>query len=1186
MRKNKPIFGGLVETHVLLPKSDAILNSILPGWSFHSNYDHSDIGRIWVVWHPSVQVKIISSSRQMTTCLVKLPNVRNEIAISCVYGSNCRIERRTLWQELEACSSLPQLVNVPWLTYGDFNEILDPSEHSKIDQFSFPRGMRDFKECIDECSLFDLPYCGNSFTWSNGHVSKKLDRILTNSAWLQQFPESIGVFGVPGISDHSPCCVFLDQHRPKQKRPFKFFAHLNQHEDFVEILGNCWNSLDFHGTNQLRVSKKLKELKGVIKSFSREHFSHLEQRVEEAFTDLCLAQANSLDNPSPTATNLERDAHHRWHVLAKAEDSFLKQRSRVQWSVDGDSNTAYYHGIIKSRQAQNQIVFLLGRDGTIIDRIEDIKEHAVDYYTLLLGGPTSSAAPSPSVIASFLPLRCSPEAVSLLDAGFSDLDIQTAFFALPKSKAPGPDGYPAEFFIANWSVVGTDMIAAIKEFLTTGCLLQQWNSTIISLIPKKPNANQMTEFRPISCCNTVYKVASKLLANRIKAALPKLISSSQSAFVPGRLLVENVLLATELVSGYKWKDISKRCMLKVDLQKAFDSINWDFILNTLEALGFPSHFRKLISQCISTTRFSVSVNGELCGYFKGTKGLRQGDPLSPYLFVIALEVFSQMLNAKFRVGDIGYHPNTSEIEATHLAFADDIMIFFDGEKSSLENIVDTMELFATWSGLRMNKDKTELFVGGLNQAETTDLTSLGFNLGSMPVRYLGLPLMHRKLQISNYRPLLQKIKGHFTAWSTKKLSYAGRAQLISSVIYGTINFWTSAFVLPKGCIKQIQSLCSCFLWTGNITRKGVAKIAWSTVCLPKKEGGLGLRDFETWNKTLCLKLIWMLYTPNPSLWASWIRKYKIGDESFWSLEAKKAGSWTWRSLLNLRPIASNFLKANLGNGQKISFWWDIWTPLGRLIELFGDSGPRELCIPLYASVADTCDENGWRLRGARSLAAESLQIYLTGIILPSLSQDDDVFHWVIDGDAMPRYSASRTWEELRNRAPLVSWSTSVWFKMATPRHAFLMWIAHNDRMPTRVRLSSWGLGTSTSCCLCDSALETRDHLLLGCEISEQIWKLVLQRLGCTHSAFMTWTSFVEWISLKDSTTPLILKKLVAHATIYNIWAERNKRLHQGISSTPPTIYKLIDRNIRDTILGKKKIKKSFKTLMLSWLRNV
>ncbi|XP_048605373.1 uncharacterized protein LOC106386312 [Brassica napus] len=661
-------------------------------------------------------------------------------------------------------------------------------------------------------------------------------------------------------------------------------------------------------------------------------------------------------------------------------------------------------------------------------------------------------------------LRWTAEAITHLAAEFNEADIQTAFLNLPKSKAPGPDGYPAEFFKANWSMVGKDMIAAVKEFLSTGCLLQQWNSTIISLIPKKANANRMTEFRPISCCNTVYKVASKLLANRLKAALPKLIFSAQSTFVPGRLLAENVLLATELVAGYKWKDISKRCILKVDLQKAFDSINWDFVLNTLEALEFPTHFRKLVSQCITTTRFSVSVNGELCGYFKGTKGLRQGDPLSPYLFVIALEVFSQMLNVKFRAEDIGYHPWTADLEVTHLAFADDLMIFFDGEKNSFANIVDTMELFATWSGLRMNKEKTELFVGGLNQVETTDLTSLGFTLGSMPFRYLGLPLMHRKLRISEYRPLLVKISGHFTAWSSKKLSYAGRAELIKSVIYGNINLWTSAFVLPKGCLQQIQSLCSRFLWTGNVTDRGVAKIAWST-------------------------LIWRLYIPNPSLWASWIKKCRIGDESLWSLEAKNAGSETWRSLLNLRSLTTNFLRAEVGNGETTSFWWDIWTPLGRLINVFGDTGPRELSIPLFASVADSCNENGWRLRGARSPAAETLHIHLTSIHLPSSLQTEDVFYWLVDGENLDDFSASRTWEAIRNRAPAVTWSNSVWFKMATPRHAFLMWIAQNDRMPTRVRLASWGLGVSSNCCLCDSAPETRDHLLLRCDISKQRYNL-------------------------------------------------------------------------------------------------
>lgn len=223
--------------------------------------------------------------------------------------------------------------------------------------------------------------------------------------------------------------------------------------------------------------------------------------------------------------------------------------------------------VIKTRQAQNHIAFLLDDSDYVIDSLPEIKQHAVNYFKELLGGMNTPTTSSPSAIASVIQARCSIDAIASLSAPFSDQEIQGAFLSLPKNKSPGPDGYPAEFFTGNWKSVGRDMIEAVKEFLTSGELLQQWNATILTLVPKKANANRLKEFRPISCCNTVYKVASKLLANRLKALLPSLVSNAQSAFVPGRLLVENVLLATELVAGYNWKKISKRCMLKVDLRR-------------------------------------------------------------------------------------------------------------------------------------------------------------------------------------------------------------------------------------------------------------------------------------------------------------------------------------------------------------------------------------------------------------------------------------------------------------------------------------------------------------------------------------------------------------------------------------------------------------------------------------------
>lgn len=325
-------------------------------------------------------------------------------------------------------------------------------------------------------------------------------------------------------------------------------------------------------------------------------------------------------------------------------------------------------------------------------------------------------------------------------------------------------------------VVGPDVIAVVKEYFGYSFLLSRFNSTSLVLVPKKKCPQTIIDFRPIACCQVVYRCITKMLANRMKLFLPTIISGNQSAFVKGRCISENFMLAQELVNGYKGKKLSPRFAIKVDLRKAFDSIDWCFLLDVLTAMHFPAQFISWIAGYVTKSKFSLVINGGLVGYFDGGKGLRQGDPLSPYLFVIVMEVFSQMINAAARLNFINYHPKCKKIGLTHLIFADDLFIFIKGNLDSVVGVKRLLDLFYVFSGLQVNCLKSEIFCSGIpNVVLETIKIETGFVVGQLPVRYLGVP---RHLSIKDCQPLIDKITARVKHWTSKLLSYAGKLQLI------------------------------------------------------------------------------------------------------------------------------------------------------------------------------------------------------------------------------------------------------------------------------------------------------------------------------------------------------------------------------------------------------------------------
>ncbi|KAG7537157.1 Reverse transcriptase zinc-binding domain [Arabidopsis suecica] len=516
-------------------------------------------------------------------------------------------------------------------------------------------------------------------------------------------------------------------------------------------------------------------------------------------------------------------------------------------------------------------------------------------------------------------------------------------------------------------------------------------------------------------------------------------------------------------------------------------------------------------------------------------------------------------------------------------FADDVMIFFYGGSSSLHGICETLDDFASWSGLRVNKDKSQLFHAGLDQDESTNLAAYDFPVGTLPIRYLGLPLMSRKLRVAEYEPLLEKISKRFRSWAIKSLSFAGRVQLIASVIYESINFWMSTFLLPKSCIKKIESLCCRFLLTGHIDEGKGAKVSWAALCLPKSEGGLGLRRLAEWNKTLCLRLIWLLFNRNGSLWAEWHHHHHLRNKSFWDVVASPNDPWSWKMLLHLRPLAEQFVKSKVANGWNTFFWQDNWTALGPLNKRIGDFGSRSLRIPPNARVADAFSATGWILPLSRSHSALAIYDHLRTLPPPTVDLLDDYYIWCVGDDVCQGFSTAKTWEALRPREAAKGWAASVWFKGAVPRHAFNMWVTHLDRLPTRQRLASWGQILFPECCLCTMATESRDHLMLACEFTSQIWSLVFSRISPRQHLFCSWAELLSWTSQASLSAPSIFRKVIAQVVVYNIWRQRNNVLHNSQRLSPPLVFKLIDRDVRNIISARRK-RKRWRDLMILWIR--
>ena len=1135
---------GIIETKVRMPNQDKIQNCFMPCWKFITNSDPHAVDRIWIGWNPNtVSLTVKHCNQQIIHVLVSSIVHSITFEASFIYGYNNIQDRRPLWCELRRISA--SSYDHPWICLGDFNVVLQPHEIFGGNP-GRDRGIDEFTDAIFASCLVDLRFVGLYFTWNNKRtnqeqfIMKKLDRVLINQSWLVKFPAAFAEFLPPGISDHSPALVRIIPKASRKGKTFRFYNYWTSLANFKDQVTSSW-SMHVEGNFQFQLCHKLRHTKMVLKHFVKDTFGKERAKVECIRLTLEQCQRDLDTHPSNSALQaLEKALSGDLGEALRIEEEVLRQKSRVQWLESGDRNTAFFHHMIRNRRNANRIVSLITPEGTQTISEEDTKLEAIRYFKSLLGSPPSNPYPGMDALRPIIQKRVPEEYHVLLDAIPTDEEIKNAMFCIHSNKAPGPDGFNACFFKDTWNITGPLVVQAVREFFETGELLKEANATIIALLPKIPNPSCMGDFRPISCCNTVYKCISKIISKRIQMIIPEMVDSAQSAFIKGRHISDNILLAQDLMRDYHKPGGIPRVAAKVDIMKAYDSVRWEFLMDVLHILGFPPKLQGWIKACITSTRFSINFNGEPIGYFAGAKGLRQGDPMSPYLFVLVMDVLSQVINFNTQQAPhFKFHWRCDKLSISHLCFADDLLLFCFGDVQSAMVLKKSLDMFYDFANLRVNPGKSCLFMAGIGD-EVADLISqiFPFSRVNLPLKYLGVPLISTKLKSGDCSELVQKISNRILSWTSKFLSYAGRVQLIQSVLAGIQNYWAGMFILPKGVIKQVDMLLRRFLWSGGIDKTHGAKVAWDKVCSPKKEGGLGFKNPFLLNTVLNLKHIWNLFSPlKESLWVKWVHTYLLKDKSFWTVKPPSQCSWYWKKLLKLRDIARPMLKHRIGNGCGTFLWYDDWHPLGPLLDRYGQRVVYDAAISLNAKVSTIIDGQVWHWPMTNTLELMEIREQMQNVPLPSLTCDS--IRWVPSPNG--RYSTTHTWDSIRPPSPTVPWFYLVWFPGHLPRHSIVVWFAILKRLSTHDRIASFTLGPF-ACSLCNQGMETHDHLFFNCPYSSFVWQGIQQSLGVVIPT-STWDIFFGWAgsTWRRNSPGHIIPRICLGATVYSIWQERNAR---------------------------------------------
>ncbi|XP_074277936.1 uncharacterized protein LOC141601541 [Silene latifolia] len=744
------------------------------------------------------------------------------------------------------------------------------------------------------------------------------------------------------------------------------------------------------------------------------------------------------------------------------------------------------------------------------------------------------------------------------------MDVLHALRNMEGSKSPGPDGITPRFFQVYWPQIGSLVTSAILRFLNTGVMLKEWNSTHVVLLPKVDQPEMVSQFRPISLCNVVYRLASKCLANRIKLVISSLISDSQQAFVPGRLMSDSSVIAHEIIHYFNKtkKGSIFYAVLKLDMHKAFDRVSWHFLMEVMRHMRFPTAWRSLIWECISTVSYRILINGEPSSVITPTCGLRQGDPLSPYLFIICMEVLSRQLARAEKMRMLtGLKISRYAPTVSHLFYADDALICCKAAPKAFEILRDLFKDFESASGQMINLNKSFIkFSPNASSDFKSHLTSiLKMQSSSTFGTYLGVPIDIPRNRSQVFHPYIDNLTTRISSLSSLHLTQSSKLLVISAVLFASLYHLMAALPFPLGICRKIVSLIAAFWWRHDWKRHSIHWLKRETLQAPKEYGGLGIKNTLLLSQAMLVKNFWRIHLhPNGLLAKYLVPKYGRDLPIPTAKSRVSNSSFLWNGICRAVDEISSRICWKIGNGKQTNLFNSRWVQGTVPIRNRTDTEPDPSLLDLLHPSGD------WNTSAIfRRFAPATAKLIIT--MEPPLLDTDDFLYWKYteDGSYSVKTGYLHLWlksttssSSLKSSFP---WSC-IWKSPGSVKFPLLLWrLAHNI-MPTSANLKERGVSLGLTCHFCGSSEENAYHLFRSCNITQHVWQSSI--LGLTSHANVT-VPFSHWLAdlvyyFSHHTSSAFDPLLYFGCVLQAIWSVRNSIIFQQCPVDPSRICQLAE----------------------------